>query len=351
MKTKITIASLTVVLFVSVAFKLKNNKRAVEENVYRPDANKKVLVQADTAVVKSLHKTFTYTGTFAAFREVMLVPQVHGEVEAVYFDEGDHVVTGSRLVQIDDDLLQAQYSSAAATYQNAKRNLERYEGASQSGGVSNLQLDNLRLTLINAQAQVKQLAKQIEWSNIIAPFTGTMTLRDVEPGSVVGSGAVARITDLSQLKLEISVPEKEIFLFHEGDSIAIETDLYPGKTLWGKTDQVADRGDNAHNYSVRLLLKNTDPASLLKAGMYGTALLNKGMKDQTLVIARTSLLGSAKDPHVFVIHEGKASLRSIRTGNANDTSIEVVEGLHAGDIVVASGHINLSNGSPVDIVK
>jgi len=350
MKTKLILAGFVVVLSVSVAFKLKDNKRIVEENIYRPDVNKKVLVQADTAMPQQLAKTFTYTGTFAPFREVMLVPQVRGEVEAVYFEEGDRVQAGTKLLQIDDDVLQAQYSSAQATYENAKRNLERYQGASQSGGVSNLQLDNLRLSLVNAEAQVKQLAKQIAWSKMTAPFAGTVTLRDVEPGSLVGSTAVARITDLSQLKLEISVPEKEIFLFQEGESIDIETDLYPGKKLSGKIDQVADRGDNAHNYDVRILVKNND-AMPLKAGMYGTAVLSKGMKEDALVISRAALLGSAKNPQVFVVNNGTAELRAIRTGNANDAAIEVIEGLQAGDIVATSGHINLSQGSPVAVVK
>jgi RND family efflux transporter MFP subunit len=176
-------------------------------------------------------------------------------------------------------------------------------------------------------------------------------LRDVEPGSVVGTTPLARITDLTQLKLEISVPEKEITLFSQGETANIETDIYPGKILTGKIDYVADRGDDAHNYVVRILLTNTDPATTLKAGMYGTALMKKGLNAQVLVIPRAALLGSAKHPQVFAIENEKAFLTSIQTGRSNDQYVEVLQGLKPGDAVVTSGHINLSHESNVQVVE
>jgi len=351
MKTRVTIISIAIVLVVAVTFKLKSNKHVVEANIYRPDPEKKVLVQAYVAELKSFDKTFTYTGTFAPFREVMLVPQVHGEVDGIYFNEGDQVHEGKLLVQVDDDLLQAQYISADANYKNAKRNVERYNNASHGGGVSKIQLDNFELNLINAEAQRKQLAKQIELSKIIAPFSGTITLRDVEPGSVVGASPVARITDLSQLKLEISVPEKEVVLFDEGENAEIQTDLYPGKTILGKIDYVAERGDEVHNYAVRILIKNTDPSIRLKAGMYGTALMRKGLNKQILVIPRAALLGSAKNPQVFIVKNNKAILQNIQTGRSNNEYIEVLQGLQQGDEVVTGGHINLADKSNVQVAK
>jgi RND family efflux transporter MFP subunit len=350
MKTKVIIISSITVLLLSVAFKLKSNKRTVEENVYRPDVNKKVLVEAESVLLKNFDKPLSYTGTFTAFREVMLIPQVHGEVKSVSFEEGDIVKEGKTLIQIDDDLLQAQYVAAEASYQTSKRNLERHESAAGSGGVSKLQLDNYHLNLKSAESQLKQLSKQIELSRIIAPFTGTITLRDVEPGSVVGGNAVARITDLTQLKLEISVPEKEIMLFKEGETAQISSDIYPGQIINGKIEHVADRADNSHNYTVRVLIKNTG-VNTLKAGMYGTVLMSKGLSKDALVIPRVALLGSAKNPQVFVIKDDKAILKNIQTGHTNNESIEILSGLQEHDIVVTSGHINLSNGSNVAIAN
>lgn len=351
MKTKIIIASVVTVLLMAVTFKLRSNKHTVEENVYRPDANKNIPVRAYVTGVRNLSRKFSYTGTFAANREVMLIPQVHGQVERVYFNEGDLVKSGALLVQIDDDLLQAQYMAAEANHQTAKRNLERYESASQGGGVSKIQLDNYRLNLTGAESELRQLTKQIELSRITAPFTGTVTLRDVEHGSVVGGSAIARITDLTLLKLEIAVPEKEIVLFKEGESADVLTDIYPGKSMKGRIDFVADRADKAHNYAVRILIRNSDPSAVLKAGMYGTAVLNKELDQHAVIVPRAALLGSAKNPQVFVVDDGKATLRNIQTGQMIDESIEVLQGLNAGEVVVTTGHINLAEGSSVTVIK
>lgn len=351
MKTKIIIIGIVVALLVAVTFKLSSNKKIVEAKVYRPDPEKRVLVQAAKVGIKDLDRTFSYTGTFAPYREVMIVPQVHGQVERVSFDEGDIVRSGKSLIQIDDDLLQAQYIAAEANYQTAKRNVERYEHASEGGGVSKIQMDDFRLNFKKAESELKQLVKQIEWSRVTAPFTGTITLRDVEVGSVVGTSPVARITDVSQLKLEISVPEKEIMMFRKNSAIEIVTDVYPGKTLVGKIDYVADRADDSHNYSVKILLKNVTRSTLLKAGMYGTALLGRSVSNNALLMPRAALLGSAKNPQVFVIENGKAVLKNIRTGNSNNEFVEVTQGLNGGEVVVTSGHINLTNGSSIEIAK
>ncbi len=333
----------------AVAFKLKSNKQIVENRVYRPDLEKKVLVQAATVTAQSLNKVISYTGTFVPHREVMIIPQVQGQVEGVYFNEGDFVQEGKSLIQIDDDLLQSQYMAAEANYQTSKRNLERYENASVSGGVSKIQLDSYHLNLKSAESQRSQLLKQIAWSRITAPFSGTITFRDVEIGAVVGNAPLARITDMRQLKLEISVPEKEIMFFQEGDSTQITTDLEPGKTLVGSVDYVADRADESHNYVVKILLKNTSTTTPLKAGMYGTALISEGQQKEALLIPRAALLGSAKNPQVFVIENEKAVLKDIQTGSSNNDSFEVLQGLQAGDVVVTSGHINLTHGSHVQI--
>jgi RND family efflux transporter MFP subunit len=352
MKKKIFIPTLiTTALIVAASFKLQSNKLAVEGKVYRNDPEKRVLVKADTVSYENFDKSFSYTGTFAPLREVMLIPQVQGEVTAVYFNEGDVVATGKTLIQIDDELLQTQVIAAEANYEIAKRNLDRYENAAQGGGVSKIQIDNSRLNLKNAESQLKQLKKQISLSRIEAPFNGTITFREVEVGSIAGQTPVARITDLSQLKLEISVPEKEIFLFTEGETADVTTDIYPGKKFAGRIDFVSDRADESHNYQVKILIRNNDASFMLKAGMYGNVFLEKGLREHALVIDRKSLLGSAKNPQVFVVQNHETALRDIQIGNNNGDVVEVLAGLDAGEIIVTSGHINLTQGSKVEIAQ
>lgn len=351
MKTKFILSTMAVALLISVAFTLRSNVATVEKNVYRPEPDKKFLIHTGTTIKQQVVRDYSYTGTFAPYREVMLTAQVHGEVKAVFADEGDFVRAGKTLVQIDDNILQAQYQAAEVNYITAKKNLERYESAATSGGVSNLQLDNLKLNLATTESQLKQLKRQIDLSKIVAPFDGTITMRSVEPGSVAGQNPVARITDLQKLKLQVSVPEKEAVLFREGAEAKVVTDVYPGATFHGTIEYVSDRGDEAHNYDVRIVLDNSHSKAVLKAGMYGTAVLKSSTPHQTLFIPRAALVGSAKNPQVFVVNGDRVVLKNILTGYMAADMLEVKEGLNEGDVVVTTGHINLASGSAVTIAK
>jgi RND family efflux transporter MFP subunit len=347
MKTKIIIFSITLVLIVSVALKLKSNQELVEQKVYRVDPDKKVQVQAETVISRQLDRTFNYTGTFVPNKEIMLIPQAHGQVKGVFFNEGDQIKQGDLLLQIDDELLQAQYISAEATYQISKRNFERYEKASESDGVSKMQFDDYRLKFKNAESQLKQLDKQIRLSRITAPFSGTITLKDAELGSVVGTTPIGRLTDLTRLKLEISVPENEIVLFHEGDGAEVSSDVFPGKTFQGSVAYVAERADESHNYLVKVTIPNKDFA--LKAGMYGTVSFSRDLSNNALAVPRTAILGSAKNPQVFVVKNDVATIRTIQTGRTTGELVEVVSGVEDGEVVITSGHINLKDGSKVEV--
>lgn len=347
MKTKIIITGITLLLVAAVTIKLKSNKAEVDQKIYRADPNRKIQVQAQAVVKRHLNKMFSYTGTFAPDKEIMLVPQTHGQVKGIFFNEGDHVKQGDLLMQIDDELLQAQYIAAEATFQISKRNFERYEKASESDGVSKMQFDDYRLKFKNAESQLKQLDKQIKLSKLTSPFSGTITMKDVEIGSVVGTAAVGRLTDLTHLKLEVNVSENEIVHFHKGDYAEISSDVLPGKIFEGKIAYVAERADDSHNYVVKVSIPNKDFA--LKAGMYGTVSLNKGLSEEALTVPRSALLGSAKKPQVFVVKNGIANIRSIETGRATSDVVEIISGIENGEVVITSGHINLSDGSKVDV--
>ncbi len=350
MKNRIIISGIIVALIVVTTMKLHSNKKTVEANIYRPDMEKRVLVQAVKVGRKAIERIFSYTGTLMPIREVMLIPQSHGEVKGVFFKEGDTVSKGQLLVKIDDDLLTSQCSAADISFAIAKKSLARYEAASRTGGVSDLQLDNLRLNYKQTESQLAQLRKQLSFTRIEAPFEGKITFSDVEIGSLAGSGPVARVSDLRRLKLEIAVPEKDIVMFRKGALADVVTDVYPGKIFRGQITYVADRGDQAHNYAVHIELPNSEK-NPLKGGMYGTAQIMSNINDGTIAIPRAALLGSAKNPQVYVVELDHAKLVSIKTGRSTGEMIEATEGVSEGMVVITSGHINLTNGSKVEIVK
>jgi multidrug efflux pump subunit AcrA (membrane-fusion protein) len=113
---------------------------------------------------------------------------------------------------------------------------------------------------------------------------------------------------------------------------------------------VGVKADDARRFPVELELTN-DPAHQLKAGMFGTALFGTGTPRETLLISRNAITGSIKMPKVYVVENGKAVLREIRIGSANDHQVEVTGGLTEGEMVITSGQINLDNNVSVKIIN
>ncbi|NJM25155.1 MAG: hypothetical protein HC859_06290 [Bacteroidia bacterium] len=127
--------------------------------------------------------------------------------------------------------------------------------------------------------------------------------------------------------------------------------MYAGEVITGKVDYIAARGDAAHGYAVKILVDNHRRDMVLRAGIYGTASVAKDLQAATLIAPRAALLGSTKNPQVFVIRNNVATLRSIVTGFANSETVEVLSGLQPGDIVATSGQINLAEGTHIEIIR
>lgn len=348
MKRKNYLLVITIVVIVALlVFKLSANLKTVQEKVYIPDTSKVVLVKTETVQKKKMSYKFTYSGTFLPNQELMLTAQMPGEIKAVYFKEGDVVPQGKLLLQIDDAMLQSQYLAAKAAYNIALVNYDRFKNASASEGISKVQLDNSWLQLQNAESQVKQMEINISKCRIESPCRGTITLRNVEKGTVVGAGTpVGRLTDISILKLEVLVPEKDIINLHKGDGVKIYSDVFPNEEFEGEIEYVSDRADNAHNYVVKAKLENSKTAKL-KAGMYATAIVEKHLDLFSLAIPRVALLGSVKKPQVYIIENNQAVLRDIVIGSTNGDEVEVTSGINEGEMVITSGLINLFNGCSV----
>jgi len=330
-----------------VAFKLISNKNEVAEKVYHPDLNLAATIQADTVKEAPFSKATQFLGAFTANREVSLASETTGKVICVGVEEGSLVGKGSLVAKLDDGVLQAQLRSASANLDNAVSTLKRYEQA--PNGVTQLQMDNARTQLLTSQAQIEQLKKQISQYTLFAPFSGVITARNFDLGAVVSPGStLATLTDISSLKLELNVPEKYVAQFRNGMPITVNTDVYPGSAFTGNVRMIASKADASHNYTIKVLVPN-NAHHPLKAGMYGNVTVGNESTHQTISIPRSALIGSAQHPQVYVVEQGKARVRNIETGAGNATSVEVSNGLHAGEVVVSGGLVNLADGAKVNI--
>ncbi|NJW54239.1 efflux RND transporter periplasmic adaptor subunit, partial [Salinimicrobium oceani] len=117
----------------------------------------------------------------------------------------------------------------------------------------------------------------------------------------------------------------------------------------GKITFIAPASNGALKFPVEITVDNSQRTR--RAGMYATAVFNESGMDNVLTIPREAFVGSVSDNRVFVLENGIAKLKQIQTGINYGNKVEVTAGLNEGDIVVTSGQINLTDNTPVKILK
>jgi RND family efflux transporter MFP subunit len=345
MKRIITLL-IVVASLVGIGYTLYANKKEVDARAQVKDEQKNIPVNIAAVSLQTLNEDLTLIGTFEPLREVRMLSEVSGKVVKMGIKEGDVVKEGSLVAQTDNELIRAELMAAEAAYNKLKKDVARFENLVKGDAVTEAQLEDVRLGYKQAEARVLATRKQLKNTTITAPISGTVTSRSFEYGSLLMPGApVASITDISKVKLRILVPEQHIFKLKEGQTIAVKSDVYSSTDFTGTITMVGVKGDAAHNYPVEILVDNKQQQ--LRAGMYGRAILNNLVTESTLTIPRSALVGSFKNPQVYVAEGGKAVLRNIKVGASARDLVQVTDGLKEGEQVITAGQINLENNMTI----
>jgi RND family efflux transporter MFP subunit len=212
-----------------------------------------------------------------------------------------------------------------------------------------MQIEATELQIAQTENQMAALNKQIAMARILAPFGGTIMEKAVEMGSFLSPGTpVATIVDVSRLKLNVKLTEAEVLRVRTGMPVRVTCPLYPDASFTGTVRSVAVRADASMNYLVEIDVPNSAQHPL-RAGMDGWAYFgdNRANARTALAIRRDAIMGGLQEPKVYVVQGGVARLRSIRTGLAAGSYVEVTQGLAPGDAIVVAGQINLVDSSRV----
>lgn len=324
---------------------LLNNKNNLESKIIKDEITA-FPVTVEKAHYKKLNQEFKYVATTQAFNDIDLISETQGRVLDVKVENGNYVSKGSVIAQVDDELLRANFKLAESSYEKAKRDLERYETLFKENNISVSDLENARIGLKNAEAQFIIANKYLDNARITSPINGIISTRYINVGSTLAAGApIANIVDISRLKVSVPIPERVIKKVKKNQNILITSDLYSGKSFTATVTNVGVKADASHNYTVEALLNNS--ASLFNAGMFVYAGFNFNGEENALVIPRDALVGSIKDPKVFVVEKNIVVLKQISVSGVVGESIHVLSGINAGDKVVLSGQNNLEDGVTV----
>lgn len=335
---------------VAMGMVLSNNKAKSEAKV-KAIVERPFTVSVTRATTTDIGDSLVFIGSITPDREVAIASETMGKIRSISAELGSYKGRGAVIATVDGELKRAAVMAAEANYEKARKDLERFQQVQVENALPDQQIDNARLAVQLAEANLITARRQLRDTRITAPFSGVITARSAEVGTMVQPCMViATLVDVSTLKVRLNVPEKDIVTIRVGDDVTVTTDVHPGTIFGGRVSNIGVRGDDAHTYPVDVTISNR-AGTPLKSGMFTRVRFRGASTRPALTIPRAAIVGSVKSPKVYVLAGKTVKLRSIGIGEQSGSDVEVLSGLKEGETVVLSGHNNLRDGMTVEVAR
>ncbi len=347
---KIGFAAIVTIAIAAIVGILAMNKQSIETKKKLTVNISEYPVQVVKAEMQNIENVLSLIGTSYANTEVLFMSEVQGRVVSCNFDIGSRVGKGTVLAKVDDEIKKANVMTAEANYEKAKKDFDRYKTLVDQKSANEAQLDQAKFAYKTAEAQLIIAKRQLNDTKVISPVSGVITTKSIETGSYLNIGnPIATIIDVNTLKVKVNVSEKDIVKLAIGNKLRLKTEVYPKDDFNGTIKAINPKADESHTYAVEVALANS--GNKLKAGMFFNVYFDNIIKGEALTIPRQALVGSTKDPKVYVVENGKSILKPIVISRIIDDKIEVASGINTSELVVVNGQLNLKNYSQVKIIN
>jgi membrane fusion protein, multidrug efflux system len=308
-------------------------------------------------------------GTLQAYEESPIYARTNGYLLRWYKDIGSRVSQGELLAEIDTPEVDQELMQARANRQQivaqldlAKINADRYVSLRKTDSVSQQEADQqtsgyqqAKANLDAADANVRRLEQLESFKRVYAPFSGVLTKRTVDPGTLINAGSTGtgkELFDLARvdpLRVYISVPQNYAPAIKVGMDATVTLQEYPGEKFKGTVVRTAEAIDPV----TRTLLTEVDVPNKeghLLPGSYGEVHFHPGINAQKITVPVNSMLFRQEGPRVAVVgSDGKVQLRPITIGRDYGTTLEILGGVSVEDRIVINPADSLEEGQRVNI--
>ena len=286
------------------------------------------------------------SGSLVPDEEVNLSFESSGKITDIFFKEGTHVEKGELLAKINDAPLQADLRKKQAQVKLMQDRLFRAKALLEKEAVSKEAFQEAEANLAALEAEIEGVEAQIEQTELRAPFSGIIGLRQVSVGAYATTTTeVATLTKTAPLKVEFNVPERYAGMLPEGTELTFtaEGDLTTRNAKVYASDSRVD--PETRTFAIRAIYPNADRK--LIPGRYVNVNLVTQRFDNTLAVPSEAIVSEMGIDKVFVCKNGKAQPVEIAKGLRTDAMVQVLRGLVPGDTVITSGTMQLRSGQNV----
>lgn len=326
-----------------------------------------ISVNAADAVERPWQSRLPAIGTLKAFQGIDLTVEVAGTARDVLFQSGEKVRLDQPLIQMDSEVEQASLGTAQAELGLAQVEYQRGRNLVARQAISRSEFDRLSAELQKANASVAQLQATLAKKRILAPFAGTIGIRQVDVGDYLASGTtIATLQDLSTLFVDFFLPEQNVPQLAIGQRVRVQVAAYPDEVFEGQIDAINPKVEaTTRNLLVRARLANPDEKLL--PGMFANLQVLLAGETPQVLVPETAITYTLYGNSVYVIEaqhaddgspanaaDGQPVLqverRFVETGERREGQVVILKGLQAGERVVSAGQLKLDSGARVVIV-
>ncbi|GAB3535053.1 efflux RND transporter periplasmic adaptor subunit [Pontibacter brevis] len=308
----------------------------------------KVAVDVFVVSPTAYQNRITSTGTVLPNEDVDLRSEIAGRVTNINFEEGARVKKGQLLLKVNDADMRAQLQKLQSNQKLYSDMEERQRTLLEKEYISRQEYDQVSNQLATATADIQALKATLDKAYVRAPFDGVIGLRQVSEGSYVSATTpIARIVDISPVKIEFSVPGRYSQMVKVGDEITFTSEGV-AEQYKAKIYAIQPNIDPAtRTMQVRALYENTRED--VKPGAFVKVELPLKEVEQAILIPTEAIIPEASGQKVFLAQNGKAVPKMVKIGQRSESLIQIVEGIAPGDTIIRSGILQVRPGSDLNI--
>lgn len=295
---------------------------------------------------KLLTEELSVSGTLMPFDEVELKPEIAGRVVKMNLPEGRFVKSGTLLVKLYDEDLQASLKKLKSQVALQEKIYQRQSELMKVNGISQNEYDQTGLLVNSLKADIEYQKAIIRKTEVLAPFDGIIGLRNISPGALVNTSTIlSTFRSNNRLKLDFSIPEKYSSEIKTG--MIVNFKLNNDEKVFKASIIATETGIDKNTRNLRIRALVNDSSVKLVAGSFANVKLKLRENKNAILVPTMAIIPSARKKSVIVAKNGLAIMKEIKTGVRKSSEIEVIEGLSAGDTIVTSGLLFLKDGMPV----
>jgi membrane fusion protein (multidrug efflux system) len=320
-------------------------------------AGKPMAVEAAKVEIARLSDDTQAVGSLRSRRGVVLRPEVSGRITQLNFTDGQRVRKGQVLVQFDDQLPRAQVQQSQAELSIAQANQKRNQELVAQNFISQRSLDESAANLQVAEAKLSLARATAARLKIIAPFDGMVGIRQVNVGDYLKDGAdIVNVEDIEAIFVDFRLPERFQNKIRRGQTAMLDIDALPGRKYTAQIQAIDPLIDaNGRSIGIRGCIDNRQLQ--LRPGMFARVNTVFGVRENARVVPEEAIVPQGARQFVIKLLEGpneqtRTTQRvEVKIGLRSPGKVEIVEGLEAGDVVVATGQQRVQrDGTVVSVV-